>query len=158
MSPSDQPSSRTVSCSGCGKRNRVPDAATGVPACASCHRPLPWEVDATDASFAAAVDTKTAVLVDLWAPWCGPCRAVNPAVEEIGRRHAGRLKTVKVNVDEAPAVAAQLGVQGIPTLVLWRDGQEIARQVGPLPAAQLERWVADRIDPRSDLHQADRRP
>ena len=102
MSPGDRPSSRIVACDNCGKRNRVPDAATGVPTCASCHRPLPWEVDATDGSFAAAIDTKLAVLVDLWAPWCGPCRAVSPAVEDIGRRLAGRLKTVKVNVDEAP--------------------------------------------------------
>ncbi len=117
-----------------------------MPTCASCHQPLPWEVDATDGSFAAAVDTKMAVLVDLWAPWCGPCRAVSPAVEDIGRRLAGRLKTVKVNVDEAPAVARRLGVQGIPTLVVWRDGREVARQVGALPAAQLERWVADHID------------
>ena len=154
MSPDDQAASRIVSCSGCGKRNRVPDTATGVPTCASCHQPLPWQVDATDGSFAAAVDAKIAVLVDLWAPWCGPCRAVTPAVEEIGRRLAGRLKTVKVNVDEAPGVAGQLGVQGIPTLVFWRDGREVARQVGALPAAQLERWVADHLD----THPTDRRP
>ena len=158
MSPGDRPSSRIVACDNCGKRNRVPDAATGVPTSASCHRPLPWEVDAADGSFAAAVDTKLAVLVDLWAPWCGPCRAVSPAVEEIGRRLAGRLKTVKVNVDEAPAVARRLGVQGIPTLVVWRHGHEVARQVGALPAAQLERWVADHIDSHADTHPKGRRP
>lgn len=154
MSAGDQASSRIVACDNCGKRNRVPDAATGIPTSASCHQPLPWEVDATDGSFAVVVDTKMAVLVDLWAPWCGPCRAVSPAVEDIGRRLAGRLKTVKVNVDEAPAVARRLGVQGIPTLVVWRDGREVARQVGALPAAQLQRWVADHID----THATDHRP
>ena len=146
MTPADHTHSTIAPCTGCGKRNRLPDSATGVPTCASCHQPLPWQVDATDDSFAAAVDTRLAVLIDLWAPWCGPCRAVSPAVEEIGRRLAGRLKTVKVNVDDAPAVASRLGVQGIPTLLMWRNGHEVARQVGALPAAQLERWVTDHLD------------
>jgi len=143
-----------VACGACAKRNRVPDAAAGVPTCAACHQPLPWEVEANDATFTAAVDTKIAVLVDLWAPWCGPCRAVSPSVEAIGRRLAGRLKTVKVNVDEAPGVAAQLAVQGIPTLLVWRDGREVARQVGALPAVQLERWVSDHLE----THPTGRRP
>jgi thioredoxin 2 len=71
---------------------------------------------------------------------------VGPAVEEVTRRFAGRVKTVKVNVDEASAVARQLRVQGIPTLVILRDGEEVARQVGALPAPALERWVGGQLE------------
>jgi thioredoxin 2 len=79
-------------------------------------------------------------LVDLWAPWCGPCRAVAPALEALAVDLAGSLRIVKVNVDEAPQVSARLGVQGIPTMLLFRDGAEIARQVGALPGDAIRRW------------------
>jgi thioredoxin 2 len=134
-------SDNIVACPGCARRNRVPASSTGVPRCAECHAPLPWLVDADDATFAAASDTRLPVLVDLWAPWCGPCRVVGPAVEEATRRFAGRMKTVKVNVDEAPAVASRFAVQGVPTLLVLHRGREAARQVGALPATALERWV-----------------
>ncbi len=84
-------------------------------------------------------------LVDLWAPWCGPCRMVAPALEQLSRDRAGTLRVVKVNVDEAPAVSEGLGVQGIPTMVLFRDGGEIARQVGAMPGDAIQRWVDEEL-------------
>ena len=75
------------------------------------------------------------VLVDLWAPWCGPCRAVSPALENLARVRAGRVKLVKVNVDESPATASRFGVQGIPTLLVVHKGTVVARQTGAAPAS-----------------------
>lgn len=132
-----------VSCVACGTRNRVPAHASGHPVCASCHAALPWLVDATDDTFRSALDSKLPVLVDVWAPWCGPCRLVAPSVAANAARLAGSLKVVKVNADEAPAASGSLGVQGIPTLVVFHDGKEIARQVGALPEAALTAWVDD---------------
>jgi thioredoxin len=77
------------------------------------------------------------VLVDFWAPWSGPCRMVSPVVEQIGREFAGRLKVVKLNIDDAPKIAARYGVQGIPLLVVIAHGEEVDRIVGAVPAAQL---------------------
>ncbi|MGQ0433757.1 MAG: thioredoxin [Microthrixaceae bacterium] len=112
---------------------------------------------ATDASFRSALDSKLPVLVDVWAPWCGPCRMVAPAVEETATRLAGVLKVVKLNADDAPGASGSLGIQGIPTLVVFQDGQEVARQVGALPAAALGSWVDDVLRP-VDRSTVDRRP
>jgi thioredoxin 2 len=98
-------------------------------------------IDATDGSFRSALESKLPVLVDVWAPWCGPCRMVAPAVADTADRLAGTLKVVKLNADEAPGASRSLGIQGIPTLVLFDHGQEVARQVGALPAAALTEWV-----------------
>jgi thioredoxin 2 len=81
------------------------------------------------------------VLVDLWAPWCGPCRMVSPALEQIAAELAGQLKLVKVNVDNSPRLQQRFSVQSIPTLLLLRGGQVAARQVGAVPASQLRSWV-----------------
>jgi thioredoxin 2 len=135
-----------VTCPNCGKRNRVPAAAGGVPHCAACHAALPWLTEAGDGDFEEVAGRSTLpVLVDLWAPWCGPCRVVAPGVEQAALTLAGRLKAVKVNVDQAPRVADRLGVRGIPTLVLLRDGREVARQVGAVPPAALLRWAEEAI-------------
>lgn len=131
----------TMACPSCGIRNRVPARASGHPACASCHAALPWLVEATDATFRDAIGSRLPVLVDVWAPWCGPCRMVAPAVADTAARLAGRLKVVKVNADEAPATSRSIGVQAIPTLVVFHEGREVARQVGALPAAALAAWV-----------------
>jgi thioredoxin 2 len=144
--PAERPAAEIVVCPNCGKRNRVPATAAGVPRCAACHTPLPWLTAAGDGDFDQVVSASTLpVLVDLWAPWCGPCRIIAPGVEQAAQRLAGRLKAVKVNVDEAPRVADRLGVQGIPTVVLLRGGQEVARQVGAVPPPALLRWTEEAL-------------
>src|SRR6516165_10535377 len=131
-----------VKCPHCGRRNRVPAAAAGTPRCGHCHQPLPWIVDATDGTFTeVAEQASVPVLVDLWAPWCGPCRMVSPALEQLATEMAGRLKLVKVNVDTSPRVSQRFDAQAIPTLLLLRGGQVAARQIGAAPIAVLRAWV-----------------
>ena len=135
-----------VPCPSCGKRNLVPGSASGTPRCAVCHTVLPWLTSAGDDDFdQVAAHSTLPVLVDLWAPWCGPCRIVAPGVEQAARTLAGRLKAVKVNVDEAPRVAERFGVQGIPTLLVLRGGRVVAKQVGAVPPAALVRWAEEVI-------------
>jgi thioredoxin 2 len=99
-------------------------------------------VDADDASFPEVGEASaTPVLIDLWAPWCGPCRMVSPALEQLARELAGRLKLVKVNVDESPAISQRFQVQGIPTLLVLKDGQVVARQTGAASLDALRGWV-----------------
>lgn len=139
------PSGPTI-CPNCSARNRVPVVASGRPRCAKCSTELPWLVDAAASQFAAIIrDSTVPVLVDLWAPWCGPCRTIAPALEQLAVERAGSMRVVKVNVDEEPAVSAQLGVQGIPTMVLYQGGNEIGRQVGALPANRILDWVDSTI-------------
>src|SRR5258708_21992236 len=127
-----------VTCPNCGRRNRVPAAVGGTPRCGNCHQPLPWIVDAGDDDFAEVAERASVpALIDLWAPWCGPCRMVSPALEQLATEMAGRLKLVKVNVDESPRLQQRFGVQGIPTLLVLRDGTVTARQTGAAPAPAL---------------------
>ena len=134
--------SEIMNCQHCGRRNRAPAAASGTPRCGHCHQPLPWIVDAGDESFAEVAERSSVpALVDLWAPWCGPCRMVSPALEQLANENAGRLKLVKVNVDNAPKIQQRFGVQAIPTLLLLRNGEVAARQTGAAPAAALRTWL-----------------
>jgi thioredoxin 2 len=137
--------STIVRCEHCGTRNRVAVAAEGIPRCGNCHRPLPWIVDADAETFDAAIRASIPVVVDFWAPWCGPCRMVSPVVERVARSMAGRLKVVKLNTDEAPDVAARYDVQGIPLLVLIEGGNTVDRLVGAIPEAQFRRWVEQHV-------------
>ena len=131
-----------VVCPHCGKRNRVPAAASGTPRCGQCKNPLPWIAAADDATFAEIVEQATTpVLLDLWAPWCGPCRAVSPALENLAREHAGQLKLVKVNVDEAPETARRFEAQSIPTMLVLDQGKARARQIGAASEDALRRWL-----------------
>ncbi len=141
--------SAIVACTNCGKKNRVPVVARGVPRCAVCHTPLPWIVDAAPDDFDGAIDADLPVLVDFWAAWCGPCRMVGPVVERIGRELAGSLKVVKLDVDQAAEIAARHGAQSIPLLVLFRDGEEIDRLVGAVPERQLRQWLEPHLTPAS---------
>jgi thioredoxin 2 len=135
-----------VRCPACGRRNRIPGARLGRVRCAACRADLPWLVSADDTSFDAVVGQSTLpVLVDVWAPWCGPCRMITPTVEQLSRELRGRLKVVKVNADDAPGVSQRYGIRSIPTLLLFREGQERARQVGAPPPAQLTAWVREAV-------------
>ena len=89
------------------------------------------------------------MFVDLWAPWCGPCRAVSPTLENLARARAGRIKLVKVNVDVSPAIADRFGVQGIPTLLVVDEGTAVARQTGAAPEAALRQWLDQALDRRA---------
>jgi thioredoxin 2 len=130
-----------VACPNCHTKNRVRATSSGVPRCSVCQTLLPWIVEAGPDSFDEEIAASVPVLVDFWAPWCGPCRMVSPLVERLGAEHAGRLKVVKLNVDEAPAISARFGVQGIPLLVVIRDGSEVDRLVGAAPLARLQAWL-----------------
>ena len=136
------PTSAITACAQCGRRNRVPAVASGTPRCGHCRAPLPWIVDAGDVDFAeVAEQAPLPVLLDLWAPWCGPCRMVSPALEDLARSFAGRIKLVKVDVDTAPQTAARFGVQAVPTLLVLHLGQIIERQAGAAPAPVLRNWL-----------------
>jgi thioredoxin 2 len=125
----------------------VRPTARGVPRCSVCHAVLPWIVETDASGFDEEIVASVPVLVDFWAPWCGPCRMVSPVVEQMGREYAGRLMVVKLNIDEAPAIAARYDIQGIPLLIVIKDGQEADRIVGAAPPTQLremiERHVAE---------------
>jgi len=101
---------------------------------------------ATSAALEGAVrSSPVPVLVDFWAPWCGPCRAAAPIFAELGRRKAGDLLVLKVNSDEEGDAAARLGIRAIPTFVLFEGGREVARHSGVVPRPELEAWVASQL-------------
>jgi thioredoxin 2 len=126
-----------VACPGCGATNRLPAGRIDeAPTCGRCGKPLlqgqPLEL--TDGNFDAVVGaTRLPVLVDFWAPWCGPCRMMAPAFEQAGRQLAGRALLVKVNSDDNPALSQRYGIRSIPTLVRLDGGRESQRQSGAVP-------------------------
>lgn len=130
-----------VVCPACGAKNRIPAARlTDEPNCGRCGQPLlpgrPVELD--DARFDAVVQgSDLPVLVDFWAPWCGPCRAMAPQFEQAALQLQGRALLIKVNSDDSPRLAARFGIRSIPTLVRLDGGREVTRRAGALPLAQI---------------------
>ncbi len=103
-------------------------------------------VAATDETFETDVlKASGPVLVDFWAEWCGPCKMIGPALEEIGAEYAGKMTVVKVNIDENPQTPNNYGVRGIPTLIMFKDGKPAATKVGAAPKSQLKEWVASSL-------------
>jgi thioredoxin len=100
----------------------------------------------TDASFEAdVIDSGMPVLVDFWAEWCGPCKQISPALEEIAGDLGGKLTIAKLNIDENPNVPTKYGVRGIPTLMIFKDGQVAATKVGALPKSKIKEWIESEI-------------
>jgi thioredoxin 2 len=137
---------RIVRCERCGRKNRVPAAASGSPRCGNCHAPLPWIADADNESFAEiAEQSAVPVVVDLWASWCMPCKMVSPALEQVARELAGKVKLVKVDMDASPKLAERFSVAAVPTLMVMRRGEVIAHRAGAAPAPALRSWVEGAI-------------
>ena len=103
-------------------------------------------VKVTDDTFTAEVtNSNIPVVVDFWAEWCGPCKQIGPALEELSDEYEGKVKIVKINVDENPNSPAQMGVRGIPALFLFKDGEAIANKTGAAPKAALADWITSSI-------------
>ena len=135
-----------IRCDTCGTVNRVPRErlAQGLhPVCGRCKTRLRSDAapaTVTDATFAQLVErSPLPVLVDAWAPWCGPCWIVAPVIDELASEMAGRLRVAKLNVDENPRTAARLDLRSIPTLLVMQGGREVDRIVGALPKAEIAR-------------------
>lgn len=141
-----------IGCPACGATNRVPGdkiAEGRAPVCGKCKAPLPVgkPQPVTDATFAQDVEGwPVPVLVDAWAPWCGPCHMIAPIVDQLAVELAGRVRVVKLNVDNNPRTAARFDLRSIPTLLVLKGGREIDRLVGVQPkqeiARRLERAIA----------------
>ena len=140
-----------VSCAACGKSNRLTYTMLGKPTrCGHCKEVvaapnLPVEVSSSAAFDAAAEASVLPLVVDFWAPWCGPCRMVAPELEKVARNNAGRWLLVKVNTDEQGDLGARYRIRSIPTLAVVHRGREIARVSGVRPAEDIERFVSESL-------------
>ena len=141
-----------IRCPACGVGNRVPREKIDKglePVCGRCKTPLRVDtkpIVVTDASFSADVErSPLPVLVDAWAAWCGPCRMIAPVIDELAAEMAGRVRVVKLNVDENPATAARFDLRSIPTLLVFKGGREVDRIVGVQPKSEISRRLGSLI-------------
>lgn len=137
-----------IPCPACGANNRVPQdklQAGREPVCGRCKKPLPRHAQpliVTDATFAEQVErSPVPVLVDMWAPWCGPCRVLTPIIEELAGELAGRVRVAKLNVDENPVTSGRFRIQSIPALLLFQNGGEVDRMMGAQPKSEILRHL-----------------
>lgn len=133
-----------TSCPACGAGNRIPKTRLADrPVCGRCRQPMfsGQPVDLTDASFEPMVSGSLPVVVDFWAPWCGPCRTMGPEFEKAAADLEPEFRLARVNTEEAQAVAGRHGIRSIPTMIVFKDGRELARHSGAVPAAEIVRWV-----------------
>lgn len=139
-----------VKCPSCGAKNRVPAVRLNeAPVCGKCRASLKGVIgtgkpfDITDSTFnREVIEHPGTVLVDCWAPWCGPCRMVSPILDELAAEYRGRVKIVKLNTDENPGFSSQYGIRSIPTMLIFRDGSQVDRITGALPRQEIERHLA----------------
>jgi thioredoxin 2 len=146
------PDPQLIPCPQCSALNRVPlEKIQGglQPVCGRCKMPLPppaKPVAVTDATFAAEVERfPLPVLVDMWAPWCGPCRMIAPVLEQLAAEMAGRIRIAKLNVDENPVTSQRFNARSIPTLLVMKDGREVDRLVGAYPKPEIVRRLEQAI-------------
>ena len=139
-----------IPCPRCGTKNRIPANRKGEQAvCGKCKTPLQLPksfpdhpVEVTDQTFAREVlQYSGPVLVDCWAPWCGPCRTVGPIMDQLAGEYAGRVKIAKLNTDQNQRIAGQFQIQSIPTMLFFKGGRLVNRQVGALPKNEIERLI-----------------
>jgi thioredoxin 2 len=139
-----------IACQHCNSLVAVPAHRLGdQPRCPSCHTPLfdGHPVELTDGNFDRHVgQADLPVVVDFWAPWCGPCRMMAPAFEETALQMEPRARFAKLNTEEAQETAARYGIRSIPTLIVFKGGREIARQAGAMASGALMRWVSGALD------------
>lgn len=144
--PTDGPRA-AVPCPHCGRINRVDLARVRErPRCGECSRPLLLDrpVRLTGAAFDRVVsETEVPVLVDFYADWCGPCKVMAPLLDELADERAGEIVVAKLDTDRDRETAGRFGIRGIPTLIVFRDGREAARETGAIPRARIERLVAE---------------
>ena len=138
-----------IRCSSCGTKNRIPETRLNAgPVCGKCKTPLKTgsrtetPVDISDQTFNSEVlGYNGPVLMDCWAPWCGPCKMVAPVLDQLASDYAGQIKITKLNVDDNPMTASKYGIQSIPTMLLFKNGQQVDKIIGAVPKTEIEQRI-----------------